>query len=85
VTRRRAAIGEALQDLLDQVMALPGVVGVAEGRRQTQRCLKVFLVKKTPARLCRIPTSVKGYPVDVEETQGLRALNRSRSEAGAET
>ena len=81
--KRRVAIGEALQNLVDQVMVLPGVAGVAEGRHRTQRYLKVYVVKKTPARLSRIPATVKGYPVTVEETGSLRALDRKASSARA--
>ena len=76
MSRRRPAIGEALRYLTDQVMGLPGVVGIAEGQRHNRRCLRVFVVKKTPALLRRIPRSVKGYPVVIEETRPLRALDR---------
>ena len=75
MSRRRAAIGEALRYLTDHGMAFPGVVGVAEGQCHNQRCLRVFLVKKTPALLRRIPRTVKGYPVVIEETRPLRAFD----------
>jgi hypothetical protein len=59
-------------------MGLSGVVGVAEGQWKDRPCLRVFLVKKTPARLRRIPETVKGYPVVVEDTRTLRTLGHWR-------
>jgi hypothetical protein len=53
-------------------MAMPGVVGVAEGLCDGRPCIKVFVARKTPDVLKRIPASVEGYPVAVEETGELR-------------
>jgi hypothetical protein len=61
-----------LQAHTDQLMAMPGVVGVAQGLCDGRPCIKVFVARKTPDVLERIPTSVEGYPVAVEETGELR-------------
>jgi len=53
-------------------MALPGVVGVAEGVCDGRPCIKVFVARKTPDVLKAIPGSVEGYPVAVEETGDFR-------------
>lgn len=65
---------EALRDLTDRVMGIPGVVGTAEALCEGRPCLKVFLVEQTPELLRQIPTVLEGYPVVTEETGPFRAL-----------
>ena len=72
----RRTIEEALKDLTDRLMSIPGVEGTAEGRCEGQACIKVFVAKKTPALLRKIPAAVDGYPVAVEQTDEFRALDR---------
>jgi hypothetical protein len=67
-------IGEALKDLAERVMSIPGVVGTAEGLCEGRPCLKVFLTKKTPELLRQIPAVLGGYPVTTEETEAFRSL-----------
>ena len=67
-------IEEALKDLTDRVMSIPGVVGTAGGLCEGKPCLKVFLAKKTPELLQQIPAVLEGYPVTTEETETFRAL-----------
>jgi hypothetical protein len=60
----------------DRLMALPGVVGTGVGECQKRTpCVKVFVVKKTPELLSRVPTTLEGFPVVVEETGEIRALD----------
>ena len=72
----RLAAARPLEEVLgahtDRLMAMPGVVGVAEGLRDGQHCVKVFVVLRTPDLLKVIPASLEGYPVAVEETGELR-------------
>ena len=67
-------LAEALKNLTDRVMSIPGVVGTAEGLCEGRPCLKVFLAKKTPELLQQIPAVLEGYPVTTEETETFRAL-----------
>lgn len=69
-------IEETLKDLTDRLMSIPGVEGTAEGRCGGKACIKVFVSKKTPALLRRIPAVVDGYPVTVEQTGEFRARDR---------
>ena len=55
-------------------MAIPGVVGFAQGDFNGEPCLKVFAVKKSPKLLQQIPQLLGGYQVIVEETGEFRAL-----------
>jgi hypothetical protein len=63
---------EVLRERTDRLMAMPGVVGIAEGLCDGRPCIKVFVAKKTAAVLKAIPASVEGYPVVVEETGEFR-------------
>lgn len=63
---------KVLQERTDSLMAVPGVVGVAEGLCDGKPCIKVYVARKTAASLRAIPASVEGYPVVVEETGEFR-------------
>lgn len=56
------------------LMALPDVVGTAQGEYNGEPCLKVFAAKKSPELLEQIPHLLGGYRVIVEETGEFRAL-----------
>lgn len=60
----------------DRLMALPGVVGVAEGECRCKPCIKVFVVKKSPELIKIIPTTLDGYPVEVEESGEFRSRSK---------
>ena len=72
----RLAAARPLEEVLrihtDRLLAMPGIVGVGEGRCNGQPCIKVFVARKTPELLKAIPVSLDGYPVAVEETGELR-------------
>jgi hypothetical protein len=69
-------INEVLNRHADRLMALPGVVGTGVGEcQQRTPCVKVFVVKKTPELLSRVPATLEGFPVVVEETGEIRALD----------
>lgn len=56
------------------LMSLPGVVGTALGECAGTPCIKVFVVERTPELLEQIPPALEGYPVVVDETGEIRAL-----------
>ncbi|NIO03134.1 MAG: hypothetical protein GTN74_00575 [Proteobacteria bacterium] len=55
-------------------MSLPGVVGTAQGLCDDKPCINVFVIKKTLELDEKIPDSLDGYPVAIEETGEFRAL-----------
>jgi hypothetical protein len=63
-------INEVLSDHDDALMAIEGVVGVAVGLMEDGKtlCLKVLVARKTPELVRRIPASIEGHPVVVEES-----------------
>lgn len=69
-------IEEVLKQHTHRLMSLPGVVGTAIGECQGKPCIKVLVVKKSPELLNKIPSTLEGIPVAVEETGPFRALDR---------
>lgn len=67
-------IEEVLKAHTDSLMAIPGVVGTAEGRCDGAPCIRVLVVKKTPELEKQIPKKLDGYPVEIVETGRVRAL-----------
>lgn len=59
-----------------ELMALPGVVGVYIGLLDDEKtpCIKVMVIEKTPELESKIPASLDGYPVVIEETGVIRPL-----------
>jgi hypothetical protein len=75
-TMPRPDINEVLRAHDQALLAIPGVVGVYVGVLDDEKtpCLKVMVVKKTPELEKRIPKSIEGYPVVIEETGVIRPM-----------
>ena len=69
------AIEEVLQERTASLMAIPGVVGTAQGLCSGEPCIRVFVVGKTDELVKQIPVEIDGYPVDVQETGEFRKLD----------
>lgn len=69
-------IEEVLQKYTPELMSKPGVVGTSQGLCDGQPCIKVFAVEKTWDLQQKIPNTLEGYPVVIEETGKFRALPR---------
>ena len=59
----------------DEWMAIPGVEGTAIGLYGGKPCIKIFASVKAKELRSKIPSSVEGYPVLIEETGSFRALD----------
>jgi len=68
--RPRRDIHAVLRDHAQELLAFSGVVGVFEGVLGDGKtpCLKVMVIRKTSELERRIPKSLEGYAVVVEET-----------------
>jgi hypothetical protein len=65
----------AMDAHVNELMAVPGVVGVAVGALDDGGlCIKVLVVKKTAEHRKRIPKEIEGYPVVIEESGEIRAM-----------
>jgi Raf kinase inhibitor-like YbhB/YbcL family protein len=69
-----ASIAQALERHADSLMAVPGVVGVAEGRCAGTPCIKVLVARRTPELARRIPATLEGHRVEIHETGEFRAF-----------
>ena len=68
------SIREVLQKHTKELMAIPGVVGAGEGVCDGKPCIRVFISGKNPQVTQKIPASIEGYVVTVEETGDFKAL-----------
>ena len=71
---QRKSLDEVLKEHTDSLMALPGVVGMGRGVSGGKPCIRVLVAKRTPALLDKIPSTIDGYPVVVDETGVIRKL-----------
>lgn len=72
----RKDINAVLKDHDKELLAISGVVGVYVGLLPDDKtpCLKVMVVKETEDLKRRIPKSIEGYPVLIEESGVIRPL-----------
>jgi hypothetical protein len=56
------------------LMAIPGVVGVAQVQRDGRPCIAVYVAEKTPELAQKIPATLEGYPVIIEVIGEIKAL-----------
>lgn len=68
-------IETVLADHTPRLMAMPGVVGTAQGLCAGAPCIKVYVDAKTADLARRIGTSLEGYPVEIVETGEIKALD----------
>jgi hypothetical protein len=60
---------------VDELMAIPGVVGVAVGALDDGKpCIKVLVAKKVPRHDSLVPKTIEGYTIVIEETGEIRAM-----------
>jgi hypothetical protein len=67
-------IKEVLKSHTKELMAVPGVVGTGQGICEGNPCIKVFVIEKTPDLDQKIPKTLNGYPVVIQETGQIKAL-----------
>lgn len=67
-------IKEVLKKHTKDLMSMPGVVGTGQGLCEGKPCIKVFVIEKTPDLDQKIPKTLDGYPVVIEETGEFKAL-----------
>ncbi|MBW7988498.1 MAG: hypothetical protein FVQ84_00520 [Planctomycetes bacterium] len=68
-------IEQVLQDNTDQWMAIPGVEGTAIGLFKGKPCIRIFTSSKPQQLKDKIPSTLEGYPVIIEETGLFRAID----------
>jgi len=59
----------------DTIMAVPGVVGLYESRTDDgSPCIKILVVRLDDALRSRLPRTLEGHPVLIEESGEIRAM-----------
>jgi hypothetical protein len=71
----RRSIEEVVKQNARELMKVPGVVGVAAGESLGRRCIKVFVVDRNSILPERIPASIEGYHVQIEESGEFRTID----------
>lgn len=70
-------IADVLAEHTPRIMAMPGVVGTAEGRDGGRPCILVFVASDSPELRSSIPAEIEGYPVKIQVTGEIVPLRRN--------
>jgi len=68
-------IEQVQQEHTDEWMEIPGVVGVALGQSVGKACILVLTAADTEQVREQVPATVDGYPVVLQYTGDVRALD----------
>lgn len=75
----RPPLAQVIAAHRDEIMAIPGVVGMYEGLTPDGRpVLRVMVVERRPEIERRVPRTLDGYPVEIEVTGEIRAFPDSQ-------
>ncbi len=74
------SIEQVLEDNTDQWLAIPGIEGMGIGLSEGKPCIRIFTSSKIQNMQDKIPSTVEGYPVIIEETGEFRALQQEQSQ-----
>ena len=66
-------IEQVLKDNADRWIAIAGVEGTAIGLSEGKHCIKIFASSNPQELRTKIPSSIEGHPVIIEETGEFRA------------
>ncbi len=69
-------IEQVQEEHTDDWMAIPGVEGTAIGLFEGKPCIKIFTSSKPQEVRAKIPSTVEGHTVIIEETGAFRALEQ---------
>ena len=58
-----------------ELMGTPGVVGVYEGETDGRPVLRVMVLSRADSTMKRIPGSLEGYDVEVEQSGPIKPMN----------
>ena len=69
-------ITAVMNDHVNELMSIPGVVGVAVGELDDQRpCIQVLVVEKTAEIEKRLPQTIEGHPVSIVVSGVIRPMD----------
>jgi hypothetical protein len=69
-------INKVMESHTEELMSIPGVVGVYIGELTDGRpCIKVMVVKIAPELESKLPSMLEGYPVVIVESGEIHPLS----------
>ena len=71
----KSNIKDAVKKHADKLMAIPGVIGVAEGESDGKPCVIVFVVDIHSELLKQLPRNIEGYLLKIEESGEFQACS----------
>ena len=66
-------IEQVLRENTEQLMAISGVVGTAQGKCSGKPCIYVFVAESSVARVEQVPSEIDGYQVQIRATGSFQA------------
>jgi hypothetical protein len=66
-------IVEVLKEHTEELMSIPGVVGIGKGLCNGKPCIKVLVTEPTLEMVQKMPDNIQGYQVMIEDTGEIRA------------
>jgi len=66
-------INDVIQTHAEELLEIPGVVGVAQGAREGESVVQILVERRTPELMAKLPRSLGGYPVLVVQAGELRS------------
>lgn len=70
----RRPLADVLRSHTPELLAIPGVVGTGEGRRDGRAVFLVLVARDSRELRARLPSEVEGYPVSIQVTGEVREL-----------
>jgi hypothetical protein len=70
------SIEDVLKKHTPDLMSIPGVIGTAYGRKSGKDCILVLVAKKTTEITKKIPSTLEGFPIVIQETGDIRSLGK---------
>lgn len=78
----RPAIKEVINRHAGEIMSIPGVTGIYEGRTKNDKpCIKIMVEKKSKEIRKKIPTVLEGYPVLIEVSGTIKPMNNDTAKS----
>jgi len=70
----RRPLKDVLREQTECLMAIPGVIGTAEGEWEGQPCIRVLVSTRTRELESALPNILEGYPVRILEAGDIKSL-----------
>jgi len=67
------SINAVIERHSEELLEIPGVVGVAQGAHERHTVVQILVERRTPELLAKLPRTLDGYPVVVVESGEIRS------------